>query len=187
MNPIIIRETVNQLLDKTQIKRLDSLIHFGNNKVIRYQTGLSNNGGLYAFWLKNTNGIAKKLNRTVAISTPNKKIEQVEWDWNLEDDQLLLYVGKSTNLRNRISMHLKLGTEKWDKNSDNTLRKKTTSCQVRAGIEHLIQNSRYNSFEFINQFIGISVVELPKFQDRFFAEDLAIGEGKPWFNIDSER
>jgi len=68
------------------------------------------------------------------------------------------------------------------------LNKKTTACQLRAGIEHLLKNSlEENSIDFMLNNILVSIVEMDGLADRFFTEDLAIGIGKPWFNVDSER
>jgi hypothetical protein len=189
MNSDEIRNSVSQLLDQSQIQKLSSLIQFGNGSSIKYDASLDSSEGIYAFWLDNPQGIVKNLNRKVCISGPNKKMEKMEWDWNLDEKNILLYVGKSTNIKKRISLHLKLGTIKWETESkDNTLAKQTTSCQLRAGIEHLILNNpEFESFEFLNKYIGVTLVRISDFKNRFYAEDLAVGEGIPWFNVDSER
>ena len=187
MDSKLIDNSVKELLNKSRIHQLSKLISFGRNQQVKYGSELTNKGGIYAFWLFNSDQLAQNLNRSVVISGPSKELIDIEWNWNLSDEQILLYVGKSTNLKKRISLHLKLKTDTWKPTKDNTLNKLTTSCQTRSGIEHLIRGSEFDSFDFLNTRIGLTTVELPNFDDRFFAEDLAIGQGKPWFNLDSER
>ena len=187
MNIELIDNSVKELLDESKVRELSELISFGKNQPIKYSPELTEDEGIYAFWLLNSDQLAENLNRKFAISGPNKGLMDIEWNWNLTNKQILLYVGKSTNLKKRISLHLKLKTKTWVSTKDNTLNKVTTSCQTRSGIEHLIQESKFDSFDFMNTRIGLTTVKLPNFDDRFFAEDLAIGIGKPWFNLDSER
>ena len=68
-------------------------------------------------------------------------------------------------------------------------RPKTTSCQLRFGIEHVFKEDM-QPLEIIHNKVGFSYEEMDG-QDgvveRFFKEDLLIGTWRPWFNIDSER
>ena len=77
--------------------------------------------------------------------TGEENKENIEGTWNLENikdkAKVTLYVGKTTNILGRIGLHLKLGTEDWYKGFDNNKKgnyiyKKTSSCQLRAGLRH---------------------------------------------------
>ena len=65
--------------------------------------------------------------------------------------------------------------------------KRTSSCQLRAGIEHLFKNKTRSSLEEKLKHFGISFYPETDFINRFYLEDLAIGYYRPWFNLDSER
>jgi hypothetical protein len=65
----------------------------------------------------------------------------------------------------------------------------TTSCQLRAGVEHLFPKEK-NSRKLILECIGLSYVILHGDQNaanRFYLEDLSIGMMRPPLNIDIER
>lgn len=53
--------------------------------------------------------------------------------------------------------------------------------------ENLIDAAVDQLLDFIRERIQVSYIPLDGLGNRFFAEDLAIGKGKPWFNVDSER
>ncbi len=65
---------------------------------------------------------------------------------------------------------------------------KTTSCQLRFGIEHVFPNEA-DPLKVIFNCIGFSHREFPdnEIAERFFEEDRLVGIWRPWFNIDSER
>jgi hypothetical protein len=133
----------------------------------------------------------------------------------LETEHTCLYVGKSTNLKARIRMHLL-----WNGNSDaflakkqadgsvsrislydrpvSTIYKKNTSCQFRAGMEYLFRHDSTADPEIVRQMIrdNVRISYLPisdaadrrdAFKRRFYWEDLLIGVLQPWFNLDGER
>jgi hypothetical protein len=190
MNENLINETVNQLIDFNTSKPLSHFVTFNGNK-IRYSNIPENELGLYAFWLTNNDGIAQKLNRSLEIKGPGNKPYSFTWDWNVNEKNILVYVGKTTKFRNRLAQHLKLKTFNWEVPKDKTSPyKSTTSCQLRSGIEHLIIGNTEPTnigLDFIRERIRVSYIPLEGLGNRFFAEDLAIGKGKPWFNVDSER
>ena len=109
------------------------------------------------------------------------------------------YMSTTTNLKSRISDHIKLGTDKWydgskwnkqKEENPNGLLKRTTSCQLRSGLEHLLKKSRLNFREVLKDrihFSGVKMVGKEHIANRFYAEDMAIGLGNPWINVDSER
>src|SRR5262249_34675890 len=102
-----------------------------------------------------------------------------------------LYVGRSTNVKKRFSLHLKRDCpgRLHPVLADNKLKGCTTSCQLRYGIEHVFRTEadplglifRSVGFSFSTGFHTDAIAE------RFFAEDKLIGTWRPWFNIDSER
>ena len=103
-----------------------------------------------------------------------------------------LYVGKTTNLSNRVGQHLLLGSNKYEPKSGNlgsVCRPRTTSCQLRHGMEVLFHGSDWVKRVMIDN-VGLTYVEPSgevHFVERFYLEDLAIGVLRPWFNLDSER
>lgn len=190
MNENLINESVNQLLDFNASKPLSHYVTFNGNR-IRYTNIPSKEKGLYAFWLMNNDGIVEKLNRSLEIKGPGNIPETFTWDWNVNKKHILVYIGKTTTFRSRLAKHLKLKTFSWEVPEDKTSPyKPTTSCQLRTGIEHLLKGNYQTAnlgLGFIQERIQVSFVPLDGLGNRFFAEDLAIGLGKPWFNVDSER
>jgi hypothetical protein len=174
--------------------------------------------GLYALWWVDDFELLKGLNRAVIYQGKKVSSEDSEnciekehssyrkekqtWDWGLEGPEpTCLYVGKSTNLKKRLGLHFMSGVDKWYNHPiknpkpsiDGMLLKHTTSCQMRAGIEHLfkdIKNSKtgdeYTLKEKLKN-LRISCIKESCFKERFYLEDLAIGYLRPWFNLDSER
>jgi hypothetical protein len=171
--------------------------------------------GVYALWWKNESKTKlKNANRKVSLKgrrVSKKKtgtvdehqghhLHEVVWDWNLDEPMVCLYVGKSTNILQRIKWHLlsRVPSEEWNKPVRNKKKevvkehipgfvyKRDSMCQFRAGFEHLGFN-----FDDIKSNVFISYALVPKkhnsVADRFYLEDLAIGLFRPWFNVDSER
>ncbi len=149
---------------------------------------------IYGFWLIHTSIDLENLHREVSIKGPKRdgdqrKIFHCEWDWVYDSTRILLYVGKTTKFKTRLGLHLKLGTQstKWERYKLK-LYKPTTSCQLRSGIEHIIQkNHPVDGLKFVKNHLHVSYIEETNFAKRFYIEDLAIGLGRPWFNLDSER
>ena len=155
---------------------------------------LPNSAGIYAFWWIGKKDELLSSQRIFVLSGPNQSdisVTMNDW-WPPELPYPCLYVGKSTNLKNRFSLHIKNGSPgKLHKtNLDGfKIRSITTSCQLRYGIEHLFPNSvsplniihNKVGFSYRTDFQGQPVVE------RFFEEDRLIGTWRPWFNVDSER
>jgi hypothetical protein len=190
MNEKLIDSSVNQLLNFEISKPLSHYVTFKGNR-IRYKNTPENELGLYAFWLLNDDDTVKDLERSLIIKGPGNKYYSFTWDWNINEKNILVYVGKTTTFRNRLSQHLMLKTFDWlvpdDKKSPY---KRTTSCQLRSSIEHLLSGNLKSTnlgLDFIRERICVTFIPLEGIGNRFFAEDLAIGKGKPWFNVDSER
>lgn len=153
---------------------------------------------MYAFWW--TGDIAllshPECNRDLILVGPKSRAVhlRIDDDWlGLSTGQPVpLYVGKNADsIASRIGKHLRLkdrrmlpmggGPHKADR--------PTTSCQLRAGVEHLFPNCA-DSRSLMLDNIGLSFVELDgdtHAGNRFYLEDLAVGLMRPPFNVDVER
>jgi hypothetical protein len=149
---------------------------------------LNKNEGIYSFWYYNSNNKIQGLNRNLVIEGPNKKKHEIKWDWNVNDEFICLYIGKTTDFRKRIPLHLLLKTNNLKNKKGNQLNKKTTSCQLRSGFDYLYSNKNdiYIKNELMEH-IYLSFYYENDFVKRFYIEDYLIGKLRPWFNVDSER
>jgi len=172
---------------KADIKPISD--YFENNRV-----NLPEETGVYAFWWIGDKTELLHSNRIIKLKGPSEKpviVEYRDW-WPKELKYPCLYVGKSTNIKQRFSLHIKRGSNgrlhEIEKNN-HKVKPVTTSCQLRHGIEHIFRNEK-NPLELIFSSLGFSY--RTDFKDnpvaeRFFEEDRLIGNWRPWFNIDSER
>jgi hypothetical protein len=177
---------------------------------IKYKEPFSNSDepikALYAFWVKRTTLDGMK---DVKVSFKGPKLKQNAKDkeneyqvfnatWSIaeSDKWIMLYGGKTTDLSSRLRNHLMLGTpiylpeEDEYKETKPFLYKRNTTSQFRAGLARLLEDSKFwtgYELEFIKQHVYFSYLQMDCFQERFYHEDLLIGIGKPWFNLDSER
>lgn len=165
------------------------------NEVFRkQQIDLPAEAGVYAFWWLAPRIELMSSNRYIVLKGANEEPVDVEYrDWWPDDlNYPCLYVGKSTNIKKRFGLHIKRGSMgRLHETLPNNYKAKpkTTSCQLRHGIEHIFPdeadplNLIFNSvgFSFQTDFDDNPIAE------RFFEEDLLIGLWRPWFNIDSER
>lgn len=150
--------------------------------------------GVYAFWWVGQKTELMAGNRHIVLKGPNERpvnVEYRDW-WPLELVYPCLYVGKSTNIKKRFSLHIKRGSpgRLHHAQPDNHKSKPcTTSCQLRFGIEHVFPNDRA-PLNLIFKSVGFSYrTDFPEnaIAERFFEEDRLVGIWRPWFNIDSER
>jgi hypothetical protein len=166
--------------------------------------------GLYSFWWINSNpDDIGKLYLTAKLKGKQMGREyeyhDIHWKWNLDQPYICLYIGKATSIVNRVNQHLLLSTssDEWylkeftryrnktalkivpNKNED-LLVKRSTSCQFRAGLEHLFKHSPI-TLDLKLKNIGFTFLGEKDPIERFYLEDLAIGWHRPWFNVDSER
>ena len=159
--------------DRDSIRSIQQIT--SNNRV-----DLPETPGVYAFWWIGDRQQLLGSNRHVVLKGPNEQrvdVEYREW-WPEELIYPCLYVGKSTNIKKRFSLHI-----------NHKATPNTTSCQLRWGIEHIFPNDN-NPLRLINTSVGFSYRD--DFGDnaiaeRFFEEDRLVGIWRPWFNIDSER
>jgi len=152
---------------------------------------------IYAFWWTGGGRLlrSKHCRRDMILKGPGGKdvLLHINDDWlGLRTDlPIPLYVGKTAaGLRNRINQHLLLARQRILPRGQGAAKAKapTTSCQLRAGIEHLFPDSP-DTREIVLQNVGLSYVELDGEKhaaNRFYLEDMAIGRMRPPFNVDIE-
>lgn len=174
--------------------------------------------GVYAFWWKGENKILKdelKSGRYFLKGPHVYKGEQelIPVNFNLKwiekstsRGDICLYVGKSTNIRQRVMGHVRYKTSNIWKDSDldpwpNLMdklhgkvkygfgKKPNSVSQLRIGLERIFN---INAQQLIKDHIAISWIELSDDKinnsvNRFFIEDKLISEYYPILNIDIER
>ncbi|MCH8148246.1 MAG: hypothetical protein IH987_09685 [Planctomycetes bacterium] len=153
---------------------------------------------IYTFWWTGGGELlrSKHCRRDLNLKGPGGKnvLLYINDDWlGLRTDlPIPLYVGKTAaGLRKRVSQHLLLARQRILPLGRGAAKAKapTTSCQLRAGIEHLFPDSP-DTREIVLQNVGLSYVELDGEKhaaNRFYLEDMAIGRMRPPLNVDIER
>lgn len=150
--------------------------------------------GVYAFWWVGAKEQLMAANRRIVLKGPSglpAAVEYRDW-WPPELAYPCLYVGKTTNIKSRFSLHIKRkcsGRLHGNHPESEKVTPKTTSCQLRFGIEHIFPNDQ-EPLRTILAFVGFSFrTDFPDnpIAERFFEEDRLVGVWRPWFNIDSER
>jgi len=178
-NPVVIeKELIN---NRTEIN------YFVDCISQKYKN-INKDNGIYIFWYYNKTKKLYELNRKLIIDGPLKIKQNIEWNWNLEDEYVCLYIGKTRDLKKRISQHLLLNTDNLKNINDSQLYKKTTSCQLRSGFDYLYSKKEnvYIKNELMEH-LYLSIYYEDDFVKRFYLEDYLIGKLRPWFNVDSER
>jgi hypothetical protein len=150
--------------------------------------------GVYAFWWVGQKSELIAGNRHIVLKGPKElpvDVEYRDW-WPSELPFPCLYVGKSTNIKKRFSLHIKRGSPGRLHHAQPGNRKAkpcTTSCQLRFGIEHVFPRET-NPLRLIFRSVGFSYrTDFPDnaIAERFYEEDRLVGLWRPWFNVDSER
>ena len=167
----------------------------GKGKSLR-SARLPQKGGVYCFWWTGAHDMLSDANRHIELHGPGGRPVTLhlddEWLGLRTRLPIPLYVGKNADsIAKRIGQHLRLkanrvtplfkGYRKQDR--------PTTSCQARAGIEHLFPRMS-NTRDLVLNNMGLSWVELGGDEhaaNRFYLEDLAVGLMRPILNIDIER
>jgi hypothetical protein len=159
---------------------------------------LPHKGGVYCFWWTGDRALLSDptCNRVIELRGPGGRIVRLELDdeWlGLRTDlPIPLYVGKAADsIAKRVGQHLRLAIDRVTPTFEGHRKqaRPTTSCQVRAGIEHFFPQL-YNSRDLVLDHIGLSLVILDGDEhsaNRFYLEDLAVGLMRPPLNIDIER
>ncbi|GHV96807.1 hypothetical protein AGMMS50293_31270 [Spirochaetia bacterium] len=176
-------------IEKHLMDNIKPINFYVDMKNIKYKNFSKNeNMGIYVFWYNNELNKIKELYRDLIIEGPNGSKENIQWDWNMDNKYLCLYVGKTRDFQKRISQHLLLKTENLKNIDGNKLNKKTTACQLRSGFDYLYsKNNDVNIKNELQKTIFLSLYYENDFIKRFYIEDYLIGKLKPWFNVDSER
>ncbi|WP_460372571.1 hypothetical protein ACOYXF_12905 [Pseudomonas sp. Tul1A2] len=178
----------DQMLNAQAVHRIEHLVSK------KHAVTVPPNAGVYSFWWV---GCRKQLmiaNRHIILKGPGGSDVDVlyhDW-WPADAPYPCLYVGKATNLKRRLREHLlprTAGRAHPPLTRNNKAKPRTTSCQLRFGIEHVFPTEAA-PLTLINDNVGFSWCD--DFPDnavaeRFFAEDRLVGHLRPWFNIDSER
>jgi len=173
--------------EAASIKKVSDLL-------IKNRWDLPEEPGVYAFWWLASKSELMGANRHIVLKGPGGKrvdVEYLDW-WPSELAYPCLYVGKSTNIKKRFSLHIKrrcAGRLHQILATNNKQKPHTTSCQLRHGIEHVF-NDEANPLNLIFDKVGFSYstdFNENAVAERFFEEDKLIGSWRPWFNIDSER
>lgn len=183
-------------LCRIQYQRLRILVT-DSNEALRPRW-LPPQGGVYAFWWTGDLELLKgsDCNRDLRLVGPaGRSVHlQMDDDWlGLATGQPVpLYVGKTADsIASRIGKHLRLKDVRMLPLGGDATKapRPTTSCQLRAGVEHLFPNQR-DSRSLILDNVGLSSVTLDgdaHAANRFYLEDLAIGLMHPPLNVDIER
>ncbi len=155
-------------------------------------------GGVYCYWWT---GSRQKLrektcNCEIELVGPGGRAVRLlfddEWLGLSTDLPVPLYVGKTADsLFKRVRQHLLLERPRITAPFEGQKKqaRPTTSCQARAGVEHLFP-SMSDTRDLVLDDLGLSYVVLDGDQhsaNRFYLEDLAIGLMRPALNIDIER
>jgi hypothetical protein len=171
-----------------------------NGKNYRMRSGaLPREGGVYVFWWTSPLSVfsSKQFNPAVNLHGPGGRSVRLrvdrEWLGLDADLPIPVYVGKNAqNISGRVGQHLLLGTPSKVLPAElgqSRHKPPTTSCQLRAGIEHFFPSVN-EPVPFLLDNIGLSYVRLDgdgHGANRFYVEDLAIGLMRPPINVDVER
>jgi len=166
----------------------------GNIFFYGQRISLPETAGVYAFWWIGSKEELLASNRHIVLKGPGERPVDVtygDW-WPKELLYPCLYVGKSTNIKKRFSLHIKRGSPgrlHVPLQGNKKAKPATSSCQLRFGIEHVFPYEADPlsviyakvGFSFNTNFHSNAIAE------RFFEEDKLVGLWRPWFNIDSER
>jgi hypothetical protein len=159
---------------------------------------LPRTGGVYVFWW--TGNMARlaqaTCNRDLTLVGPGGRLVHLkvddEWLGISTALPIPLYAGKNADsIAKRVGLHLRLSQQRMLPLGGGARKapRPTTSCQLRAGVEHLFPNE-IDSRTLTLDNLSLSFVELngdDHAANRFYLEDLAIGLMRPPFNVDIER
>jgi len=159
---------------------------------------LHDSGGVYAFWWTGDLELLRSsaCNHDLVLKGPGGRevILRIDQEWLGLSTYLPvpLYVGKTASgIRKRVVQHLMLGKERILPLGGGAKKAKapTTTCQLRAGIEHMFPSEKDTRVIVLDN-IGFSFVALHgdyHAANRFYLEDMAIGLMRPPLNVDIER
>lgn len=155
-------------------------------------------GGVYAFWWTGPHSLlqAADCNRFIELGGPGGRPVTIHLDdeWLGLDAGLALplYVGKTADsISKRVGQHLRVNDIRITPLFEGYRKqpRPTTSCQLRAGVEHLFPKMT-DTRKLVIENVGMSYVELDgddHAANRFYLEDYSVGLMRPCLNIDIER
>lgn len=155
-------------------------------------------GGVYAFWWTGPADIltSSQCNRLLELPGPGGRrvLLKLDDDWlGLSTGlPLPLYIGKnSSDISKRVGQHLRLADKRMLSLGQSAAKqpRPTTTCQLRAGVEHLFPREQ-DTRSLILRNVGLSFVVLhgdDHAANRFYLEDMAVGLMRPPLNVDIER
>ncbi|HUT54243.1 MAG TPA: hypothetical protein VM658_12715 [bacterium] len=156
---------------------------------------LPSQGGVYAFWWTGDLRPLAGRNRRLSLAGPGGKkvVLEIDDDWLGISAGLPipLYVGKTAaSINKRVGQHLVLKRDRIFSSGGGADKRKapTTSCQLRAGVEHLFPKKR-DTRALVLENVGLSYVILHGDEhaaNRFYLEDMSIGLMHPVLNVGVE-
>ncbi|AVR44770.1 hypothetical protein C7S20_05535 [Christiangramia fulva] len=200
----IINSSVNDLKLKNYVL-VKELIEGVERKTF---SSLNGAAGVYVFWwVGDTTNLSEAIDKQpYKLKGPVNRDDLITvkicQDWLRAatcDNKICLYVGKSTNLKNRISNHLRYTVKDIWVDAENNCKtaapfsfekKPNTVSQLRIGLERIFQD---HSVGYIKNHVAISWLSLPDTDDsnnainRFYIEDKMVSDLFPIFNVDVER
>jgi hypothetical protein len=154
--------------------------------------------GVYVFWWTGDAGLLCQAacNRDLTLVGPGGRAVHLtvddEWLGISTGLPIPLYVGKNADdIAKRVGLHLRLSQARMLPLGGGAKKapRPTTSCQLRAGVEHMFPNEA-DSRSLTLDNVGLSFVVLTgndHAANRFYLEDLAVGLMRPPLNVDVER
>ncbi|WP_319471313.1 hypothetical protein [uncultured Pseudodesulfovibrio sp.] len=179
-----------------RIKHVQLLEVVSKNHESLKPNSLPKASGIYAFWWTGSPELLSQRNRQIVLKGPGERPVELlfddEWLGTEAGYPIPLYVGKTAKgINKRIGLHLRLKEKRALPLGEKAEKAKapTTSCQLRAGVEHFFQTEE-DTRTLILENVGLSYVLLDGDEhaaNRFYLEDLAIGLMRPPLNVDIER
>lgn len=195
---------VNKIEDFKNVKKIISLKNCIKKEKVTLKD-FPNTGGVYAFWwIENDKNLLNRLEESNYLlkgsssksHNKHKKIKVCFDEFFFKAATTAkftcLYIGKTTSLRKRISQHIMPSTKDritGEINDKEVLRKVNSTSQLRIGLERIFK-SEENILNLISKNVYVTYKEISGCEqsvNRFYAENKAIGEYYPLFNVDIER
>lgn len=155
-------------------------------------------GAVYCFWWTGPLDVlaSEACNRLIELAGPAGRPVAIhiddEWLGLGAGLPIPLYVGKTADsLIKRVRQHIRITDVRTTPLFEGSRKqpRPTTSCQLRAGVEHLFPQMS-DTRALILDNVGLSFVTLHGDEhaaNRFYLEDYAVGLMRPALNIDIER
>lgn len=180
-------------LKKSKLIKLSAV--YPHKKAIQF---IPKTGGLYMFWWSGEIELLLKKIKTHKHVLKGKQTEEEMVNIKFNNDwinmatkgkKICLYIGKTTNLQQRITSHVKPETKDiWGNIGFESGRKPNTVSQMRSGIEKIFKEKEGLDIVLKNvSFCYLEINGVSNCVNRFYLEDLFVGTYFPLLNIDIER